>query len=52
MEIIQLLTIPNDPKYHGVLLGLGDDGKIYSWCNTDGENFRWVLVIDNDGRIV
>ena len=46
MKIVQLLPMPNDCTYQGVVFGLGDDGKVYSW-KKDSNGFGWVLEMDN-----
>lgn len=46
MKIVQLLPMQNDYTYQGVIFGLGDDGKVYSWKN-DENGYGWVLQMDN-----
>ena len=46
MKIIQLLPMPNDFTYQGVVFGLGDDGKVYSWKSLNGKS-GWFLEMDN-----
>lgn len=45
-KIIQLLPMPNDYTYQGVVFGLVNDGKVYSW-RRDDRGFGWVLEMDN-----
>lgn len=42
MKIIQIIPMPNNCTYQGVIFGLGDDGNVYSWKNVD-DRFGWVL---------
>lgn len=46
MKIIQLIPMPNDYMHQGVIFGLGDDGKVYSW-QSDENGYGWVLQMDN-----
>lgn len=40
MKIIQILIAPNDGRWSGQILGLGDDGNLY-WLEHDG----WTKVV-------
>jgi len=43
VEIVQILVGPNDSKWQGTLVGLGDDGCVYVYQD------KWVLFIDCEG---
>jgi len=40
-KLIQICIAPNDHKWSGALMGLGDDGQIYRKCSTASS--KWVL---------
>ena len=44
MKIIQFQAMPNDEFYQGILIGLGDDGVTYSYC--DGEWGIYAVAIN------
>jgi len=47
MKIIQILISPDNHRWRGNLVGLGDDGKVYV-ATTDSNGIRkWTLYIDS-----